>query len=79
LLLADELLGKGKLRGWRSVLMMVAVATFFFAPLQVVLLMRDHRSAFLAWVLLLWLFGIAREISFLTTSRGQPNEMLGNA
>ena len=66
-LLVNELLDKGKFRGYRSVLMMTAVATFFFPPLQLVLSMRDHRSALLGWVLLLWLFGIAEEISFRTS------------
>jgi hypothetical protein len=75
LLLADELLGKGKFRGWRSVLMMVAVATFFVPPLQVDLSLRHHRSALLCWVLLLWLVGIAREISF----RSSENIALQNA
>jgi hypothetical protein len=76
LLLADELLGQDKPRGW---LMMVAVATFFFPPLQVALSMRNHWSALLGWVLLLWWFGVAREISFRTTSTVQASEMLGEA
>jgi len=78
LLLADELPRKGK-SAWRRTLMMVAAATFFIPPLQFVLSMRNHRSALLGWVLLLWLFAVAREISFRTTSRSQANEMLADA
>jgi hypothetical protein len=71
LLLANELLGKVKFRGYRSVLVITAMAIFFFAPLQVVLSTRDHRSALLGWVLLLWLTAVAIEISFQTASREQ--------
>jgi Glycosyltransferase family 87 len=71
LLLANELLAKGKFHGYRSVLMTSAMAIFFFAPLQLVLSMRDHRSAVMGWVLLLWLSGIAAEISFRTTAKAQ--------
>jgi hypothetical protein len=78
LLLADELLRKRKSASRRT-LMMVAAATFFIPPLQFVLSMRNHRSALLGWVLLLWLFAVAREISFRTTSRSQANEMLADA
>jgi hypothetical protein len=71
LLLANDVLGKVKLRGYRSVLVITAMAIFFFAPLQVVLSTRDHRSALLGWVLLLWLTAVAIEISFQTASREQ--------
>jgi hypothetical protein len=77
-LLADDLLGKENPYEWRTMLMMVAVATFFFSPLQVVLSVRGHRAAVLGWVLLLWLFGIAWEISFRTAAEGPANE-LGHA
>jgi len=70
LLLANALSGKGKFRGWRSVLTMVAVATFFFPPLTLFLSTREHRSALLGWGLLVWLFGIAGEISLRITPRG---------
>ena len=68
LLLANELLANGKFREYRSVLIWSVMAIFFFAPLQLVLSMRDHRSAVMGWVLLLWLRGIAGEISFRTPS-----------
>ncbi|HWY58903.1 MAG TPA: glycosyltransferase family 87 protein [Terriglobales bacterium] len=74
LLLADELLA-GKRWGRHRVLMMVAMTTFFLPPLQVILSIRNQWAGILGWVLLLWLYGIAKEISFLTTSRGQPSEM----
>jgi hypothetical protein len=75
LLLANELLGKGKFRGYRNGFLVTAVATFFFPPLLLVLSMRDHRSALLGWVLLLWFSGIAQEISF----RASDNIGLQNA
>jgi hypothetical protein len=70
-LLANELLGKAEFRVYPRVLITTAVAIFFFVPLQVVLSMRDHRSALLGWVLLLWLSGVAGEISFSTPTRAQ--------
>ncbi len=70
-LLANELLGKAEFRVYPRVLIATAVAIFFFVPLQVVLSMRDHRSALLGWVLLLWLSGVAGEISFSTPTRAQ--------
>jgi Glycosyltransferase family 87 len=70
LLLANELSGTGKFRGWRSVLTIIAMATFFSPPLTLVLSTRDHRSALLGWGLLVWLFGITGEISLRTTPRG---------
>jgi hypothetical protein len=63
LLLADELLA-GKRWGRHRVLMMVAMATFFLPPLQVILSIRNQWAGILGWVLLLWLYGIAKEISF---------------
>ena len=62
LLMAQELLGKGKFRGYRSVF--AAVGILFFPPLQLVVYARYHRAALLGWVLLLWLFGVAKQISF---------------
>jgi hypothetical protein len=63
-LLANQLLAHDRFRGYRSVLMITAMATFFFAPLQLLLSLRHHQSAPLGWVLLLWLSGIAGEIHF---------------
>jgi hypothetical protein len=63
-LLANELLGEPRFRGWRSVSMTAVAAIFFFPPLQIVLSMRYHRSALLGWVLLLFWLAIAMEISF---------------
>jgi len=74
LLLANQLLAEDKFRRCRNILTIVGIATFFFAPLQVLLSLRYHRSAPLGWVLLLWLSGIAWEISFRTSSREQANE-----
>jgi hypothetical protein len=74
LLLANELLAEGKFRGARSVLIIAAMATFFFAPLQLFLSLDNRRSALLGWVLLLWLTGIAEEISFRTSS-GEDKQM----
>jgi hypothetical protein len=69
LLLVNDLLAKDKFRGWRSALVLTAAATLFFPPLLLVLSMRDHRSALLGWVLLLWLYGAAREISFRASEK----------
>ena len=77
LLLANHLLAQEKSRGYRNVLTIMAMATFFFAPLQLFLSLRHHRSAPLGWVLLLWLSAIAGEISFRTSSRRQVNEAHG--
>lgn len=68
LLLANELLANGEFGAYRSVLIWSVMAILFFAPLQLVLSMRDHRSAVMGWVLLLWLRGIAGGVSFWTTS-----------
>jgi hypothetical protein len=66
-LLANDILGKGKFRGWRKVLIVTAITVFVFAPLQLFLSLHHNGSALLGWVLLLWLFGIVGEISFQTS------------
>jgi len=76
LLLANRLLAPRKFRGYSRVLTITAMATFFFAPLQL-LALRHRRSAPFAWVLLLCLSGIAGEISFRTNSGTQANEARG--
>jgi hypothetical protein len=77
LLLANQLLAEDKFRGYRSALTIMAMATFFFAPLQLLLSLRHHWSAPLGWVLLLCWSAIAGEISFRTGSTGQENEAPG--
>jgi hypothetical protein len=67
LLLANQRLAHHKLRGYRSVLTILSMATFFFAPLQLLLSVRHHLSAPLGWVLLLWASVIAGEIYFEQT------------
>jgi hypothetical protein len=64
LLLTNQLLAQDKVHGYRRLLTIMAMATFFLAPLQLLLSLRHHRSAPLAWVLLLWACGIAGEIYF---------------
>jgi hypothetical protein len=78
LLLANELLGEGTVRGLPNLLTIAAIAVLFFSPLQLVLLMRSNRLALMGWVLLVWLFGIAGELSSRSKSRGLENEMSGN-
>jgi hypothetical protein len=78
LLLANELLGEGTVRGLPNLLTIAAIAVLFFSPLQLVLLMRSNRLALMGWVLLVWLFGIAGELSSRGKSRGLENEMSGN-
>jgi len=73
LLSANQLLTQDKFRGYRGLLTIIAMAIFFFAPLQMLLSFRHHRSAPLGWVLLLWASAIAGEISFRSL-RGQPIE-----
>jgi hypothetical protein len=64
LLLTNQLLAQDKVHGYRRLLTIMAMTTFFLAPLQLLLSLRHHRSAPLAWVLLLWACGIAGEIYF---------------
>jgi hypothetical protein len=78
LLLANELLGEGTVRGLPNLLTIAAIAVLFFSPLQLVLLTRSNRLALMGWVLLVWLFGIAGELSSRSKSRGLENEMSGN-
>lgn len=68
LLVANDLLGEARFRGYRRVVIMTATAIFFLTPLQLVLSLHGHRLALLGWALLLWFSGIAREISFRSTS-----------
>ncbi len=63
LLLANELRGEGKARGWPAGLMIFAAAVLFFSPLQLFLLMRANRLALVGWAVLLGMFGIAGQIS----------------
>jgi hypothetical protein len=74
LLLVNQLLIENKFRGYRRMLTIITMGAFFFAPLQLLVSLRNHRSALLGWVLLLWLFVIAGEISFRTSSREQAIE-----
>jgi hypothetical protein len=64
LLLANDILEKDKFRGWQNMLIVTAMAVFVFSPLQLVLSLHHNGLALVGWVLLLWLFGIAGEISF---------------
>jgi hypothetical protein len=58
-LLANELLGKEKIRRWPDVLTIAAIAVLFFSPLQLVLLMRSNRLALMGWAVLVLFVGIA--------------------
>jgi hypothetical protein len=70
LLLANELLGKGKVRGRPDALTAAAIAVLFFSPLQLVLLMRSNRLALMGWVVLLLMCGIAGQMSFRSHQLG---------
>jgi len=69
LLLANELLGKGKLSEWPDFLTVAAIAVLFFSPLQLVLLMQSNRLALMGWVVLSLLCGIA---GLMSLSSHQP-------
>jgi hypothetical protein len=69
-LLANELLGKGRFRGWPDFLTAGAIAVLFFSPLQLVLLMRGNRLALMGWVVLSLLFGIAGQMSLRSCGAG---------
>jgi len=71
LLLANELLGKGRAGGWPARLMFIAAAVFFVSPLQLFLLMKAKRLALVGWAVLLWWCGIVGHIS--TRIRHHPS------
>jgi Glycosyltransferase family 87 len=73
LLLANELLGKGKFRQWPGWLMTCAGVFLFFSPLQLVLLLRYGYLASVGLAVLLCAGGIAGQIS-LTTHPSQLPE-----
>jgi hypothetical protein len=70
LLLANELLGKSKVRGWPDSLTVAAIAVLFFSPLQLVLLTRSNRLALMGWVVLLLMCGIAGQMSLRSHQPG---------
>ncbi|MGA7929064.1 MAG: glycosyltransferase family 87 protein [Candidatus Sulfotelmatobacter sp.] len=70
LLLANELLGKDKVRGLSDFLTIAAIAALFFSPLQFVLLMRSNRLAVMGWAVLSLLCGIAGQISLRSRQAG---------
>jgi hypothetical protein len=70
LLLANEFLGKDKVRGWSDFLTMAAIAALFFSPLQLVLLMRSNRLALMGWAVLSLLCGIAGQMSLRSRQAG---------
>jgi hypothetical protein len=62
LLLANELLGEDRPRGWPAGLMICAAAVLFFSPVHLFLLMRANRLALVGGAVLLGMFGIAGQI-----------------
>jgi hypothetical protein len=70
LLLANELVGKGKIRGWPDVLTIAAIAALFFSPLQLVLLMRSNRLALMGWAVLALFCGVAAQMSLRSRETG---------
>jgi hypothetical protein len=69
-LLANEFLGKGTIRGWPDFLTIAAVAALFFSPLQLILLMRSNRLALMGWVVLALFCGIAFQMSARKVNSG---------
>jgi len=69
-LLVHELRKESHPREWSGVVIMVAVGVLFFSPLQLLLLLRFNRLALAGWAVLLWMVGIAGQISTRTRLRG---------
>jgi len=68
-LLVHELMKEGRPREWSGIVTMVAVGVLFFSPLQLLLLLRFNRLALVGWAVLLWMAGIAGQISARTRCR----------
>ncbi|MBZ5704692.1 MAG: DUF2029 domain-containing protein [Acidobacteriia bacterium] len=62
-LLANFLLAETRLRRGPAVLVVFGIATLFFPPLQLYLSLRHKQYALMALVLLVWMVGIAGELS----------------
>jgi hypothetical protein len=60
-LITNQLLTRGKRRHWRG-LVIGSMAVLCFSPLQLLLLLRFGRFAFVGWAVLLCMFGIAAQI-----------------
>ncbi len=69
-LLVHELRKESLPREWSGIVIMVAVAVLFFSPLQLLLLLRSNRLALVGWAVLLWMVGIAGQISARTRLGG---------
>jgi hypothetical protein len=70
LLLANELLGEGRLHTWPRVLMIAAVSALFFSP-GLILLMQNDQLALMGWAVMLLMGGIAGQISLRTCRAGE--------
>ena len=71
-LLANYLLAENRLRYGPAVLVLFGIAALFFSPLQLYLSLRHKQYALMAFVLLLWMFGIAWELSARTGRKPRP-------
>jgi len=65
-LLVHELRKESRPREWSGIVIMAAVAVLFFSPPQLLLLLRSNRLALVGWAVLLWMVGIAGQISART-------------
>jgi len=70
LLLANEMLCLGKIRGLPGFLTIAAIAVLFFSPLQLVLLLRSNRLGLMGWVVLSLFCGIAGLMSLRSCPAG---------
>lgn len=68
-LLANYLLAENRLRRGPGVLVRFGIAALFFSPPQLYLSLRHKQYALMAFVLLLWMFGIAGELSTRTARK----------
>ena len=64
LLLANYLFEEGNLRRWSAIVIALGIALLFCSPLQLVLSLQYKEFAVMGFVLLLWMYGIAKETSF---------------
>jgi len=73
LLVVGEGRSAGSVREWPGWVTNLAIAVLFFSPLQLFLLLRSNRLALVGWAVLLWMAGIAGQISARTQGGLSPS------
>jgi Glycosyltransferase family 87 len=69
-LLANELLGEGRLHAWQCVLIVGAVSALYFSP-GLILLMRNEQLALAGWAVVLLMGGIAGQVHVRMRQQGE--------